>query len=82
MLKSILHFGNEQWQVCCCYIKDACVIRELTINISHQFMGAMAGPVENHRLIDDRYSFELVIGNEGPFREAFTELLRHILVSA
>ena len=45
-------------------------------------MGAMAGPIEDHCMIDDRNSFELVIGDEGPFWELSAELLRHILVAA
>lgn len=64
-----LHFGNEQRQVCCGYIEDACVIWELTINVPHQFVGAMAGPVENHCLVDGRNSFELVVSNKRPFRK-------------
>lgn len=77
-----LHFGNEQRQVCCGYIEDACVIWELTIDIPHQFMGAMAGPVEHGSFVDDRNPFELIIGYKRPFGKAFPELLRHILVAA
>ena len=77
-----LHLSNKQRQVCCGYIKDACIIWELTIDIPHQLMGTMAGPVEYCSFVDDRNSFELIISDKRPFREAFSELLRHILVAA
>ena len=42
----------------------------------------MAGPVEDDGFIDDRKSFKLVIGDEGPFWEFAAEFLRHIGVAA
>ena len=42
----------------------------------------MAGPVENDGFIDDRKSFELVVGDERPFWELAAKFLSHIWVAA
>ena len=68
-------------QICCGDIDDIGIVGKFAVDIPHQFMGAMAGPVEDHCLVNDRYSFELVIGDKGPFRKVFPELLRHILMA-
>jgi len=42
----------------------------------------VAGPVENDGFIDDRKSFELVVGDERPFWELVAKFLSHIWVAA
>jgi hypothetical protein len=81
-LISVLHLVDEERQIRCTYIQDARIIWELTINIPHQFMGAMASPVEYGCFVDDRNPLELIIGDKRPFGKMFPELLRHVLVAA
>ena len=40
------------------------MIGELAIDIAHEFMRGVACPVEDDGFIDDRESFELVVGDE------------------
>ena len=45
-------------------------------------MGGVTCPVEDDGFVDDGKSFELVIGDEGPFWELATEFLCHIGMAA
>jgi hypothetical protein len=61
---------------------NAGILGKLTIDITHQFMGVMAGPVEHGSFVDDWNPFKLIISDKRPFWKTFPELLGHILVSA
>ena len=79
---SILHLRNQQRQVGCADVEDGCIFREFAIDITHEFMRGVAGPVEDDGFVDDGEAFELVIGDEGPLWELTAEFLSHIWVAA
>lgn len=76
------HLRNQQRQVGCADVEDGCIFREFAIDITHEFMRGVAGPVEDDGFVDDREAFELVVGDERPFWELVAEFLRHIGVAA
>lgn len=81
-LISTFHLGNQQWQVGCADVEDGSIIRKFTIDVTHEFMGRMACPVEDDGFVNDGKAFELVIGDEGPLWELAAKFLSHIRMAA
>ena len=81
-MERTLHLGNQQKQVGGADVEDGSVVRELAIDIAHEFMRGVACPVEDDGFVDDRKSFKLIVRDERPLWEHAAEFLRHIGVAA